>query len=116
MLISMVWLAGCLLICHLIITKVGMIFVNAEILSTGNEQLLNNLEEGVMILDETTQEVIFINKAVKQLQKGETESLSMTNINETETSNLNLSKDGKLFAQIDTNLFKITPVDSASVI
>ena len=69
-----------------------------------------------MILDETTQEVIFINKAVKQLQKGETESLSMTNINETETHDLNLSKDGKLFAQIDTNLFKITPVDSASVI
>ena len=61
LIISMIYMSICLLICHLIITKVGMIFVNAEILSTGNEQLLNNLEEGLMILDEGTQEVIFIN-------------------------------------------------------
>ena len=37
LLISMIWLAGTLLGMHIIITKVGMIFVNAEILSTGNE-------------------------------------------------------------------------------
>ena len=36
---------------HLIITKVGMIYVEAEILRTGNEELLNNLEEGVIILE-----------------------------------------------------------------
>ena len=54
LIVSMIYMTICLLICHLIITKVGMIFVNAEILSTGNEQLLNNLEEGIMILDEST--------------------------------------------------------------
>lgn len=37
--------------CHLIITKVGMIFVDAEVLREGNEQLLNNLDEGVIITD-----------------------------------------------------------------
>ena len=40
-----------LLVFHLIITKVGMIYVEAEILRTGNEELLNNLEEGVVILE-----------------------------------------------------------------
>ena len=54
LIVSMIYMTICLFICHLIITKVGMIFVNAEILSTGNEQLLNNLEEGIMILDEST--------------------------------------------------------------
>ena len=32
-------------------TKVGMIYCEAEILRTGNEELLNNLEEGVVILE-----------------------------------------------------------------
>ena len=36
---------------HVIITKVGMIYVEAEILRTGNEELLNSLEEGVVILE-----------------------------------------------------------------
>ena len=35
--ISMIWLFMNILICHLIITKVGFIFVDAEILRTGNE-------------------------------------------------------------------------------
>ena len=36
-------------ICHLFITKAGMIFVEVEVLRDGNEQLLNNLEEGLII-------------------------------------------------------------------
>ena len=112
----MVYMGVCQLIIHLIITMVGMIFVNADILSLGNEQLLNNLEEGIMILDEDSQEVIFTNNALKQLQMAEDETLSMTNITVEGSHQLNLSKDDKLFAQIDTSLFKITPIDSASVI
>ena len=37
---------------HMVVTKWGMIFVDAEVLRTGNEQLLNNLEEGVIIQEE----------------------------------------------------------------
>ena len=61
----MVYMGVCELIIHLIITRVGMSFVNADILSLGNEQLLNNLEEGIMILDADSQEVIFTNNALK---------------------------------------------------
>ena len=40
----------------------------------------------------------------------------MTNLNSEGVHTLNLSKDDKIFAQIDTNLFKVTPVDSDTVI
>ena len=50
LLASMFIMTNSLLVVHVIITKVGMIYADAEILRTGNEELLNNLEEGVIIL------------------------------------------------------------------
>ena len=46
---------------HICVVQIGMFYVKAEILRIGNEQLLDNLEEGVVIRDEETQEIIFIN-------------------------------------------------------
>ena len=51
-LVNMMCLIMFLMIGHLVITKVGFIYVESEILREGNEQLLNNLEEGVMIIEE----------------------------------------------------------------
>ena len=34
---------------------------------TGNEQLLNNLEEGVIIIDEDQSDVLFLNKAAQNV-------------------------------------------------
>ena len=39
-----------LLVVHATITKVGFIIVKAQSLSEGNEQLLNNFDEGVIIM------------------------------------------------------------------
>ena len=50
---------------HIIITKVGMIFVEAEIVRVGNDQILNNMKEGVVILHEKTENVLFVNNAAK---------------------------------------------------
>ena len=55
-------------IIHIIITQVGMIFVEAEVLRTGNEQVLDNLEEGVIIQNKDTHKVVFINKAAKRME------------------------------------------------
>ena len=55
--------------CHLIITKVGMIFVEAEVLREGNEQLLNNLDEGLIITDEKSKVLLFQNKSARAAQK-----------------------------------------------
>lgn len=48
---------------HIALTKFGFLFVDAEVLRSGNEQLLNNLEEGVIILDETSNKILFYNAA-----------------------------------------------------
>ena len=50
---------------HMIVTKVGFIFVHAESVNEGNEQLLNNLDEGVVILDKQDKNIIFVNKRAK---------------------------------------------------
>ena len=52
-----------------------MIYVEAEILRTGNEELLNNLEEGVVILDNENEEILFVNSAAKQFKFGSSVSL-----------------------------------------
>jgi len=40
--------------------------VNTEILRQGNEQLLNNLKEGVVIIEEESGIVSFVNNAAKK--------------------------------------------------
>ena len=45
------WLFTTLTICHFVITSAGFLFIEAEILREGNEDLLNNLDEGLVIVD-----------------------------------------------------------------
>lgn len=60
------WQFFSLLMCHMVINAVGLIFVEADILRSGNEQLLNNLKEGVIIMDQESGFVHFVNKAAKR--------------------------------------------------
>ena len=48
--------------------KAGMTYVEAEVLREGNEQILNSLQEGVIILDEKTLNVQFKNETAKKLR------------------------------------------------
>ena len=59
------WMILTLTFTHLILTKVGMIFIDAEVLREGNTDTLDNLEEGVIILDETDLQIQFENKAAQ---------------------------------------------------
>ena len=52
---------------HFSFTKVGMIYLDAVIVQGGHEHILNNLEEGVIIVDEHSKEVQFINDAARAL-------------------------------------------------
>ena len=63
---AMVWQFLNLTLCHMIINSVGMLFVEADILRTGNEHLLNNLKEGVIIMDKESGMVKFANTAAKK--------------------------------------------------
>ena len=69
------------LLSHGTITAIGFVYVRAEILSMGNEQILNSLEEGLIITDELHEdkndegggagsradEVIFMNQAARKI-------------------------------------------------
>ena len=49
------------------LTWVGSIFVAAELPRLGNDQLLNGLKEGVLIIEEDSNEIKFMNKSAKRL-------------------------------------------------
>ena len=69
-LINLIWLFAAILTCHCVITKIGTIFVEAQIMRTDSqEKLLNDLDDqGVIILKKETHKVEFINKAIKHLK------------------------------------------------
>ena len=48
---------------HWVITKVGFLFIDAEVLRRGNEKLLDSLEEGVVILEENSNKILYYNAA-----------------------------------------------------
>mmetsp|Transcript_7417 Transcript_7417/g.8969 ORF Transcript_7417/g.8969 Transcript_7417/m.8969 type:complete len:113 (-) Transcript_7417:2337-2675(-) len=58
-----------LFIIHTVLTKMGMLYVEAEVLRNGNDQLLDNLEEGVIIVDETANDIFYYNSAAAGLRK-----------------------------------------------
>ena len=48
---------------HWVITKVGFLFIDSEVLRKGNDQLLDSLEEGVVILDQSSNDILYYNAA-----------------------------------------------------
>ena len=62
-LLTWMWLMMMVLAIHLVVTKVGFIYIEAEALRSGNEQTLDNLDEGVIILSEADMQIRYYNKA-----------------------------------------------------
>ena len=58
-----------LLAAHISLAYVGMMYIKTDILRQGNEQLLDSLQEGVIILNERNTDIKMINKAAKSLNK-----------------------------------------------
>ena len=64
---SIFWLFATLIICHFVISSAGFLFVEAEILRQGNEELLNSLDEGLVIVDQNDyDDVVFLNKSAME--------------------------------------------------
>ena len=58
--------ALCIFLSFIIIRKIGQLHVSAEI-RAGSEQVLNDLDQGVVILSQDSKSVIFANDAAKKL-------------------------------------------------
>ena len=48
---------------HWIVTKIGFLFIESEVLRKGNEQLLDGFDEGVIVLEEKSNNILFYNAA-----------------------------------------------------
>jgi hypothetical protein len=66
----LIWHSFNLLICHLLVTKVGMIFTEAEVLRTCKADLLDNLDQGLILLDEEDSSILYSNKVFNNLKIG----------------------------------------------
>ena len=63
----MLWVTASSLIAHMLITLAGLLFVEAEILRCGNENILDSLQEGVIIFSEDTNEMHYLNRAARSI-------------------------------------------------
>ena len=88
----------------MIISKMGFIFVEAEIMRAGNEQFLNNLEEGIVILDEDEGEVLFQNETAQCVSNKSSQSMNI-NIYDGEDNYIRFDMKNKMYAQVDTDIF-----------
>ena len=57
------------LVIHFVISWIGFKYLEAEISRESNEQILNNLKEGVLIVDEATAAIRFKNGAVGRINR-----------------------------------------------
>ena len=48
---------------HLIVTKAGYLYIESEVLRGGNEEILDGLEEGVVIIGEANKNILYYNAA-----------------------------------------------------
>lgn len=62
-LMMVLWQSMNMLCIHLVNTKIGMIYIDAEVLREGHDMTLNNLDDGVLILNEPEMHIQFMNTA-----------------------------------------------------
>ena len=85
------------------IVWVGYIYVQAELPRISNEKLLNNLKEGVFIIEDESSLVLFQNRAAKRFNVRIKETSNVRIIDESES----LNKMQKQFALVDSaSIFK----------
>ena len=80
---------------------VGMLYVKAEILLQGNENLLNDCSEGIAIIDKQNGMVLFGNKVARAFNIREKSEFRMSLF---ENQGLQFDLDSKLFTPLNTNV------------
>ena len=83
---------------------IGLLFVEAELLRIGTKQLLNEMSEGVIIMDQESGIVLFVNSSAKGFNIKQNRNLSFSLLQNDE--NQKFDKDERLFACIDMQWFR----------
>ena len=100
---------------HWIVTKTGFLYIDAGVLHHGNEHILDNLEEGIVILEQDSKAVMYYNVAATGPQAGinlssifdfkkianDKFSSVLLNLTDKEKPELKVMVDEKRFSKID---------------
>ena len=92
---------------HCIYSKIGLMVVELSIYKDGHEGLLNNLEDGLIILDQKTKELKFVNRAAKRyINKRPLNSTSIEGFPDSTDDNFTLDWQKNMFALVPANFFQ----------
>ena len=81
--------------------------VELSIYKDGHEGLLNNLEDGLIILDQKTKELKFVNRAAKRyINKRPLNSTSIEGFPDSTDDNFTLDWQKNMFALVPANFFQ----------
>ena len=88
----------------MLLTKIGLTLIESLVKHSGDKQLLNNLDHGLLILDSTTKQKLFSNQALIKSQ-AEGDSINNSGFIFQDYQLNGLLTDDKLFARLDLELF-----------
>ena len=106
--VLLLWLVISLMIIHVIAFTAGRDFIKMQLAVEDNLNLINNLDEGVVVLHDGDQEVDFSNQAARLLKIDDDQSFHMT-VPKENGAEKDLDIDFEAFAAIEKSLFKIQP-------
>ena len=106
----MLWISSTAIIAYGVITGMGLLYVETEILRCGKENILDSLQEGVIILSEDTNEMHYLNKAARNIcintMSSEMEFANSSPNGENEfTNKVFKSMNQEILASIDSEIF-----------
>lgn len=116
---AVIWQCLNVTMAHLVINWTGNTYMNAEISKVGNEGLLNNLKEGVIIVDEESSLVFFVNQAAKRFNIKPNVSLTINLDKEgedTEHGKVDEFWEDEKLAHIDKSLLRSPNLDSKKML
>ena len=93
---------------HIIITKCGFLFIDAEVLRSGNEQILDGLEEGVVIIGEAEKDILYYNNAATRRSSRKPEKSTLIDCEKPDVKDMIESIDKPMFAEVKKTIFDTT--------
>ena len=89
---------------HCLYSFMGSLYVGSEVPRIANEQLLDNLKEGVFIVEKDCSGICFLNSAAKNFMSNPNFDVSKASDLEDTADDKLFDWDKKMFAKMDTNI------------
>ena len=95
------------------VNLLGLLYVEAEILRRGNKELLDEMREGIIIMNKESGMVLFVNKAARAQKIQEKAELSLRLLDD---GNYMFDSNSKLFALVDIKTYERNSSDANGLI